>query len=112
MTQLSLLPNLPKATTEVVYYATDLCNIKIGRSVNPRRRGGELRAEMLLTFPGGQFEERRHQRMWRQYRIGASEWFRADSELLLWLDLQIERDTRAAIVLRQLAYSVLSGRAA
>lgn len=83
MRQLTLL-DIP-VRTGVVYYATDLCNIKIGRTNNPRRRGGELKVTSLLTFPGGETEERRHHRMWARYRIGSSEWFRPADELLLWL---------------------------
>ena len=87
MSQLSLI-DVP-TTTEVVYYATDMCNIKIGRTTNRRRRGGELKVAMLLTFDGGDFEERRHHKMWDRYRIGTSEWFRPGDDLLLWLATQL-----------------------
>jgi hypothetical protein len=83
--QLSLVEVPPTTPVEVVYYATEGCLIKIGRTSSPRRRGGELKVDMLLTIPGGDFEERRHHRMWAKYRIGKSEWFRPGDELLLWL---------------------------
>lgn len=85
---------MPPLSTERVYYATDFCNIKIGRSVSPRRRGGELRVEMLYTLPGGTFEEKRHHRMWDRFRIGNSEWFRPGDDLLLWLVVQLTNDGR------------------
>jgi hypothetical protein len=94
MQQISLLPPLEATVTEHVYYATDFCNIKIGRSASPRRRGGELRAEMLYVIPGSAFEEKRHHRMWARYRIGNSEWFRPADELLLWLIVQLTSDGR------------------
>lgn len=94
MRQLSLI-DVPETTTEVVYYATDGCNIKIGRTVSPRRRGGELRAEMLYTVPGGDFEERRHHRMWAKQRIGKSEWFRPSDDMLLWLIVRLVGDGRS-----------------
>ncbi len=72
-----------------VYYATDGALIKIGRSVSPKRRGGELQVEMLMTFDGGDLEEKRHQRMWAKYRIGTSEWFRPGDDLLLWLSVHL-----------------------
>lgn len=89
MSQLSLLPDLHTTGPERVYYATDFVNIKIGRTANPRRRGGELAVEMLFTIPGSELEERRQQRMWAKYRIGRTEWFRANDEMLLWLMTQL-----------------------
>jgi hypothetical protein len=97
---------------ESVYYATDMCNIKIGRTRSPKRRGGQLRVDMLLTFEGGELDERRHHRMWQRYRIGTSEWFRATPELLLWLTRQVEPNTYAAAVLDRLIYAVMRGAAA
>lgn len=103
MLQMALI-DIPSTSTEVVYYATDYCNIKIGRSISPRRRGGELKAQMLYTTPGGDFEERRHHKMWAKYRIGRSEWFRPSDELLLWLVLQLVSEGRTweLAMLRQL----------
>jgi hypothetical protein len=106
--QLALVPSLAEVAVETVYYATDMCNIKIGRSRSPRRRGGELKVEMLMTFAGGQLDERRHHRMWKRYRIGSSEWFRAEPELLLWLNMHVEAGTRSAAVLRHLTFMVMS----
>ena len=102
--QLTLL-QLPQVDTEVVYYATEGCLVKIGHtSRSPRRRGGELKVDMLLTIPGGEFEERRHHRMWAKYRIGRSEWFRPGDEMLLWLATRVMGDgpSRSSAVLGQL----------
>jgi hypothetical protein len=93
MRQMSLL-DVPKAT-EVVYYATDMCNIKIGRTINHRRRGGELKVAMLLTFDGDSSVERRHHKMWAKYRIGNSEWFRPGDDILLWLSAHLLTAGRA-----------------
>ena len=87
MSQLSLI-DVP-TVAEVAYYGTDFCNVKIGKTNNRRRRGGELKIAMLLTFDGGEAAERRHQRMWDRYRIGTSEWFRPGDDLLLWLATQL-----------------------
>lgn len=113
MHQLSLVDVQPVGT-EVVYYATDLYNIKIGRTISPRRRGGELRVEMLHTIPGGQLEERRHHRMWARYRIAKSEWFHPGDDLLLWLVVQLVKDgrTRELGVLRQMILDIKRGVAA
>lgn len=83
MTQLTLVGN--PEPPERVYYATDGCNVKIGRTSSLRRRGGELKVQMLWSAPGGDLEERRHHRMWAKHRIGDSEWFVPADELLLWL---------------------------
>lgn len=100
--QLALV-DLP-VMAEVVYYATDGCNVKIGRTISPRRRGGELRVEMLHTIPGSELEERRHHRMWSRFRIARSEWFRPGDELLLWLAAEMVKADRhyELGVLRQL----------
>ena len=113
MIQLALV-DAQLAATEVVYYATDMYNIKIGRTISPRRRGGELRVEMLHTIPGSQLEERRHHRMWAKYRIAKSEWFRPGDELLLWLTVELVKDgrTRELGVLRQLILDSKRGAAA
>lgn len=90
MTTLSLFPHLPDRRPEWVYYATDGYNIKIGTTTDLDRRGGELKVTFILTFLGGVFEERRHQKMWGAYRIGDTEWFRPRDELLLWITTQLE----------------------
>lgn len=91
-----------------VYYATDHCYIKIGHSMSPKRRGGELQVEMLLTFEGTVADEKRHHQMWAKYRIGTSEWFRPGDDLLLWLSLQLMDSGRRneAQHLRQLVYGL------
>lgn len=82
---------LPRTSAAFVYFATDLCNIKIGWSNSPRRRGGELQTHMLHSIPGSRGDERRHQRRWARYRIGNSEWFRPGGQLMLWLVTQLQQ---------------------
>lgn len=84
---------------DFVYYGTDGVHIKIGHSRDLKRRGGQLRIHMLLKFPGGELEERRHLRMWRKYRI-YSEWHAAADELLLWITTQLESRTRELAILQ------------
>lgn len=98
MTQMTLC-ELP-APPAVCYFATDGVNVKIGHSCDARRRGGELRATMLLTIPGGELEERRQHAKWRHLRIGNSEWFRPGNRLLLWIIDQLAKDTPSARELR------------
>jgi len=106
------LVDVPTTGPSVVYYATDFGNIKIGRTSSPRRRGGELKVEMLLTFVGGEVEERRHQRMWSAHRIGNSEWFRPADDLLLWLAAHVVGGPpRRAAVLSQLIIGLKQRRA-
>ncbi len=100
MTQMTLLEMPAPVTTSVCYFATDGLNIKIGHSNDARRRGGELRATMLLTIPGGELEERRQHAKWRHCRIGNSEWFRPNGRLLLWLIGELAKDTAHARELR------------
>lgn len=76
------------------YYATDWANVKIGRTLNPRRRGGELRATMLYVFDGDLQVERQHHAMWAAHRIGTSEWFRPVPQILHWLALNGDDHTR------------------
>jgi hypothetical protein len=113
ITQLALV-DAPLIGSEVVYYATDGYNIKIGRTISPRRRGGELRVEMLHTIPGGELEERRHHRMWKDCRIAKSEWFRPTDDLLLWLFTELTREgrTRELGILRQLTVDTKRAAAA
>ena len=98
MTQMTLC-EVPAPAT-VCYFATDGLNIKIGHSCDARRRGGELRATMLLTIGGGEVEERRQHAKWRHLRIGNSEWFRPGNRLLLWLIMELAKDTPNARELR------------
>lgn len=94
-----------------VYFAHDWCNVKMGRSISPRRRGGELRVVMMFDLPGGLEEERIHHRRWDKYRIGKSEWFQASDELLLWLSLNAP-DERARASVRAFVYSLKQKKAA
>jgi len=100
MTTMSLFPDLPDDCSEWVYYATDGYNIKIGTTTDVDRRGGQLKVTMLLKFRGGVFEERRHQRIWRAYRIDDTEWFRPRDELLLWITTQLEPRSRELAALQ------------
>lgn len=101
MEQLSLLPELPRVEQGFVYYATDLHNIKIGHTLRaPMTRGGELHAQILVEIPGNEWEERRHQRMWRHYRIPGTEWFRPGNELMLWVTAHMATNARNAAVMR------------
>src|SRR5215472_11874322 len=109
MTQLTLCDIETPAPAAVCYFATDGLNIKIGHSVNARRRGGELRATMLLTIPGGELEERRQHAKWRHLRIGSSEWFRPGGRLLLWLIEQLAKDTPNAKELRLIGEIIMQG---
>jgi hypothetical protein len=104
-TQLALFaPPAAANTTGYVYYGTDGCNIKIGYSTSPRRRGGELKLSMLLTFLGGVENERTHHRIWAKHRIGASEWFHPAPELLEWLDKHVPLNTAQRMTLRMLIF--------
>lgn len=114
MRQLSLIDAPSSATASAVYYATDGYLIKIGLSGSPRRRGGELRAQMLYTVPGGRFEEARHHRMWAKNRIGKSEWFRPTDDMLLWLIVNLvgEGRTKELGVVRHMVLALKRGEAA
>jgi hypothetical protein len=105
LTQLTLVGAV-EAPRESVYYGTDGCNIKIGLSGSVRRRGGELKITILLAFPGGLLDERRHHKMWEKYRIGDSEWFRPADELLLWITTQIEPRSRELAALQHVITQV------
>lgn len=102
MTQLTLIKNAPKLGS--VYYATDGCNIKIGHTERqPKRRGGEIKTEIIYSIPGGLIDERRHHRMWAKCRIPGTEWFRPADDMLLWLAAQLTQHgpTRELATLRQ-----------
>lgn len=107
MTQLTLVGG-PGPDPGRVYYMTDGYNIKIGYTAREaRRRGGELKTEVIYSTPGTQLDERRHHRMWAKYRIDSTEWFRPSDELLLWLFVQVsgDRPTRALATLRQVSFN-------
>lgn len=107
----TLFPASRLSPLSKVYFGTDWCNVKIGRSVNPRRRGGELRISILWTVGGGLAEEQSYHRMWASRRIGQSEWFRPNDEMLLWLALNAP-DDRARQMVRSLVVSLKRGHAA
>lgn len=112
MTQMTLAGEpAPDDDNDFVYYGTDGVHIKIGHSVDHKRRGGELRIHMLLRFPGGELEERRHQRMWREYRL-YGEWYSAADELMLWITTQIEPRTRELAVVQGVIKNANKGRRA
>lgn len=91
-TLFDLVPEVPQSS---VYYATDGLNIKIGfTSREPRRRGGELKARMILAVPGTMLDERRLHNTWRHLRIGSSEWYRPGPRLLLSIQEQLARQCR------------------
>jgi hypothetical protein len=102
MTTISLFPGLPEPPEWWVYYATDGHDIKIGRTCDFSRRGGELKLIYLLKFRGGGFEERRHQKMWAAYRISGTEWFRPADELLLWITMLLEARSPELAVLQSI----------
>lgn len=87
---------------EIAYVMTDLKYIKIGHTGrSARRRGGELRAFPLFELAGGeQMEDRLHERFAKQ-RIGDSEWFKPEGELLLWVIRRVcqEGNPRACALL-------------
>ena len=90
MHQLTLFPDLEAPPDGFVYYGTDGSRIKIGHTHGPlRRRGGELGITILHHETGGTWAERQHQRRWRAYRIGTSEWFFPADPLLLWLVVEL-----------------------
>ena len=74
------------APQETVYVMTDTRYFKLGFTARPvRRRGGELRAFELLSIRGDRAEEARLHQRFKRYRIGDSEWFRPEGDLLLWV---------------------------
>lgn len=92
-----------------VYYATDGCNIKIGHTERqPKRRGGEIKTEIIYSVPGGLLDERRHHRMWAKYRIGSTEWFRPSGELTDWLTVQLSRRSSSTPGLAALGQVILN----
>jgi hypothetical protein len=105
-----MFPNLPDEPEWFVYYATDGYNIKIGKTRDFTRRGGELKLRYLLKLPGGGFEERRHHKMWAAYRLPGTEWFRPADELLLWITAQIEPRSAELAILQAIIKAANIGR--
>jgi hypothetical protein len=114
MTQMTLLPDLPALSQPAVYFMTDGVRIKIGFTERPpRRRGGELKTEVIWHMPGDEVTERREHRRWAASRIGTTEWFEATPSLILWLALRVDRsDARAVAALEWVAHNVEARRAA
>lgn len=110
--QATLYPELPPNGSGV-YYMTDGIRIKIGYTTRlPRRRGGELKTEVLHFLPGDMFTERREHNRWRRCHI-VGEWFDATPLLLVWLSIRVDRsDGRAIAALEWLAANVEQGRRA
>lgn len=101
MTQLAMLPELrePDAFTGRIYFMTDGVRIKIGYTERPpRRRGGELKTEVIYTVPGDELAERREHKRWSANRIGMTEWFEADHTILVWLALRVHLSTDGSAV--------------
>lgn len=114
MTQMTLLPELPALAQPAVYFMTDGVRVKIGYTERPpRRRGGELKTEVIYVQPGDEVAERREHRRWQANRIGSTEWFEATPTLLVWLALRISlsTDARAVQAIERLAFNVEHRRA-
>ena len=75
-------PPAPKAV-EVVYYIQFGDRIKIGTSANVRNRLNALPHDRVLAFERGgvTLESRRHTKF-REHRIGNTEWFHVNKELV------------------------------
>ena len=107
MTQLTLVPEYenPEPFTSRIYWMTDGVRIKIGYTERPpRRRGGELKTEVIYAEPGDELAERREHKRWSASRIGMSrEWFEATRTMLVWLALRVDADPAGARALEWLA---------
>ena len=115
MNQLSLLPELPPLSQPSVYFMTDGVRVKIGYTERaPKRRGGELKTEIIYVQPGDEVAERREHRRWARNRIGSTEWFEATPTLLVWLALRMDvtTDARAVAALEWVTHNLENRRAA
>jgi hypothetical protein len=101
--QMTLLPELP-GKNPGVYFMTDGIRVKIGYTERqPRRRGGELKTEVIHFIPGDISTERREQHRWSHCHI-VGEWFEAIPSFLIWLGINVDRtDGRAIAALKWLA---------
>lgn len=109
MTQLSLLPQPePDPFVGRVYWMTDGIRIKIGYTERPpKRRGGELKLEIIYIAPGDELAERREHKRWAANRIGTTEWFEPDFTFIIWLALRVTpSDTSALRALEWLAHNL------
>jgi hypothetical protein len=106
--QLTLLPEYEEPYPFIgrIYFMTDGVRIKIGYTERPpKRRGGELKTEVIYVIPGDELAERREHNRWSANRIGMTEWFEARYRIMVWLALQVNPadDPRAAGALEWLA---------
>lgn len=62
--------------------------LKIGTSINPRRRTGprELNLDVLALMPGGRDLEKALHRRFRHLRLPGTEWFILDQELIAFVN--------------------------
>ena len=100
-TQLVMFPDPegPEPFLGRVYFMTDGVRIKIGYTERPpKRRGGELKTEVIYAEPGDEVAERREHKRWSANRIGMTEWFEADHSILVWLALRVQLATEASAV--------------
>jgi hypothetical protein len=91
--QLTLLPDYePEPFVSQIYWMTDGIRVKIGYTERPpKRRGGELKTEVIYTEPGDELAERREHKRWSASRVGISrEWFEASRTMLVWLALRVD----------------------
>ena len=105
---MTLLPDLegPYPFVGLIYWMTDGVRIKVGYTERPpRRRGGELKTEVIYVEPGDKLAERREHNRWSANRIGTTEWFEATFRIMVWLALRVNPDDnpRAARALEWLA---------
>lgn len=85
MDQLSLFPhNAPTGGTSFIYAGVRGGQIKIGVSMNPRRRAQQLGITLLRVDPGDATVERALHRRFRAARIDR-EWFMPSNEVLSWI---------------------------
>ena len=99
MAQLTLLPEYEEPYPFIgrIYWMTDGVRIKIGYTERPpKRRGGELKTEIIYVQPGDELAERREHKRWSANRIGMTEWFEAKYRILVWLALQVNASTDPA----------------
>lgn len=109
MTQLTLLPKLePEPFVGKVYFMTDGLRIKIGYTERPpKRRGGELKTEVIYVMSGDELAERREHKRWEANRING-EWFEPDFTFMVSLALRVAlaSDARAVRALEWLAHNL------